>query len=692
MPACSTVVETALRRGFGLLVLQAGLLAGGAVAAPPAPVADPAWTVEADPVDPRHYAGITVANGALGLVSAPHPLRVDKLVVAGLYDQREADSHSTIVEGLNPANLYLEVEGQPVGDADTRHFRQSLEMKTGTLASAFDVGASLHVTQSLMALRQLPQSVLSTVELTARKDLRVTVTSAIEAPASLGSEQTRYTRMEHAHVLLPMLTASARTRDGGHRLAASNTFLFPDARGAEPAVVHDDTEAGRNRMRFTATLKAGQRYRFSVVSSVVSSREYANPVNEAERLTIYAMLQGEERLVREHRARWAELWRGDVVIAGDPVAQQSMRLALYHLYAFVREGSGFSLSPMGLSGTGYNGHVFWDTEMWMYPPLLVLHPEIARSLLEYRFARLDAARRNAFAHGYRGAMFPWESADDGSEDTPLWALTGPFQHHITGDVGWAFWKYYQVTGDKAWLRERGYPVLKEVADFWSSRVERNGPGRYDIRNVIGANEWQENIDNNAFTNGMAITVLGYATQAARELGLAPDPDWVQVAANIPILKFPDGTTRENASYRGEEIKQADVNLLAFPLEVVTDPAQIRKDLAFYERRMSPQGPAMGNSVLALLYAKLGEAAKAYAWFNQAYRPNRMPPFGVLSETPESANPYFATGAGGLLQTVMFGFGGLRIDDRGIVEGTPLLPAPWTSLRIERPGNERVRGP
>ena len=127
-------------------------------------------------------------------------------------------------------------------------------------------------------------------------------------------------------------------------------------------------------------------------------------------------------------------------------------------------------------------------------------------------------------------------------------------------------KYYQVTGDKEWLRDRGWPILKEVADFWTSRVERNGPGQYDIKNVIGANEWEENIDNNAFTNAIAIMTLGYATQAAEILGLTADPDWAHVAKNIPILKFEDGATRENATYNGVMIKQADVNLLSYPLQ------------------------------------------------------------------------------------------------------------------------------
>lgn len=154
-----------------------------------------------------------------------------------------------------------------------------------------------------------------------------------------------------------------------------------------------------------------------------------------------------------------------------------------------REGTAYSLSPMGLSGLGYNGHAFWDTEIWMYPALLLLQPKIAESLIEYRYQRLQAARHNAFSHGYKGAMYPWESAASGNEETPVWALSGPFEHHITADVAIAAWNYYLVTKDKEWLREKGYSILKETADFWASRVERNGPGKYDIKNVVAADEW-----------------------------------------------------------------------------------------------------------------------------------------------------------------------------------------------------------
>ncbi|MEZ4894276.1 MAG: hypothetical protein R2778_14830 [Saprospiraceae bacterium] len=440
--------------------------------------------------------------------------------------------------------------------------------------------------------------------------------------------------------------------------------------------------------KFYKKLKAGETYRFAVVGTLISSAHTVDAHNEAERLTIYAALERTERLLKRHREAWDNLWSSDITIEGDPEATRDVHSAMYHLYSFGREGTALSLSPMGLSGLGYNGHVFWDTELWMYPPMLLLHPEIARSFLEFRYQLLDQAKQNAFSHGYKGAMYPWESTTTGQEETPIWALTGPFQHHITGCVGWAAWQYFLVTRDTTWLRDRGWPMLKEIADFWASRVERNGKGHFDINNVIGANEWQENIDNNAFTNGMAITVLNYATEAAKTLGLSPDPDWLYVANNIPILQFPDGTTRENATYKGEIIKQADANLLSFPLKIRTSPAQVKQDLDYYQPRMSPEGPAMGNAILTVLAARDGDAERAHDLWVKSYKPNEVPPFGVLSETAGGTNPYFATGAGGFLQATIMGFGGLDIGPEGVQQLSTKLPKKWKSLTISGIGPEK----
>jgi trehalose/maltose hydrolase-like predicted phosphorylase len=442
-------------------------------------------------------------------------------------------------------------------------------------------------------------------------------------------------------------------------------------------------------MKFTRVIHAGETYSFSVAGSSITSAHHDDPLNEAERLTIFAKLEGRERLIRFHNLAWDELWKSDIGISGDPQSQQDVHSMLYHLYSFCREGTSYSLSPMGLSGLGYNGHVFWDADLWMYPAILVLHPEMARSLIEYRYKRLDAAKRNAFSHGYKGAMFPWESAETGVEETPVWALSGPFEHHITACVGIAAWEYFCVTQDKTWLREKGWPILSATADFWASRVERTSPGHYDIKNVVAADEWAENVDNDAFTNAAAKACLQDATEAAKILGLSPDPDWMQVAVNIPILQIGDGVTREHTAYNGEGIKQADVNLLAYPLKEITDPKQIRKDLQYYQQRIPESGtPAMTQAIFALLYSRLGDGEQAFKFFKDAYTPNLNPPFRVIAETRGGTNPYFATGAGGILQSLLMGFGGLDITPHGIMQVKSSLPAVWKSLTLSGVGIEK----
>ena len=646
------------------------------------------WQVPATDIDPNNYYGVTMANGIVGLVSSPEPMKVQDVVLNGAYDYYQRGRVSNILKTFNHVNMNLDIDGRRIGPNEIENYQQTLDMKTATFVTTFEVAGKAKVKTTMMSLRHLPYTALTMVEVTALDGIKITPMSVIEAPNHLNDVRNYYSEIDRPHVKIPLLTSVALSPSGRLKLAASNSFIFEEKHGEEPTLIHEDWDYNMHLAKFHKELGRGETYKFSVVASTVSSEQYEDPHNEAERLSIFAMLEGTDRLLQRHTAAWEELWEtGDIEVSGSTEVTRDIRFALYHLYSFARAGTAYSLSPMGLSGLGYNGHVFWDTELWMYPPLLMLQPEIAKSLLEYRYQRLEAAKQNAFAHGYDGAMYPWESAGDGSEDTPVWALTGPFQQHITATVAWAFWKYYEVTGDKEWLHTRGWPVLENAAKFWVSRVERNGPGQYDINNVIGANEWEENIDNNAFTNGMVITVLRYATEAAKALNIDPDPDWNHVADNIPILKFADGTTRENATYDGVMIKQADVNLLAYPLSIVHSEEQIRKDLKYYLPKLAPDGPAMGAAILAVLYNRLGDSDKAAEIFSGSYKNNEVPPFGVISEAAGGSNPYFATGAGGMLQAVINGFGGLDIGAEGITQQPTTLPKGWESLQIIGVGNE-----
>jgi trehalose/maltose hydrolase-like predicted phosphorylase len=643
------------------------------------------WKITATNFDPSNYYGITVANGMIGVVSSPEPFKVKDVVLAGAYDLYGRGRVSNFLKSFNLLNSYLEIDGKRIDAKSASNMKQELDMQHASFTTTFDYADKATVSYTYYSLRHLPFTVLMDITITPKKNINITGASVMEAPDALKDVQNYYNEIDRPHVTMSLLTSSAKSPTGKLLMCASNTFLFTEHHGSEPRVIHEMWDNNMHLLKFSKQLKAGETYRYSIAGSSITSAHHDDPLNEAERLTIYAKLEGRERLLQFHNKAWDELWSSRIIIDGDATAaqdQQDVNSMLYHLYSFTREGTALSPSPMGLSGLGYNGHVFWDTELWMYPALLVLKPELAKSMVEYRYQRLEGAKRNAFSKGFKGAMFPWESAETGVEETPVWALSGPFEHHITACVAIAAWNYYCVTQDKIWLREKGYPILSATADFWASRVERNGVGKYDIKNVVAADEWAENVDNNAFTNAAAKANLQFATEAAKLLGVVPNADWMNVANNIPVLKFPDGVTREHATYIGEGIKQADVNLLAYPLKEVKDAAAIRKDLEYYEQRVPNEGtPAMTQAVFTTLYARLGDATKAYHWFKDAYIPNLNPPFRVIAETKGGTNPYFATGAGGILQSVLMGFAGLEITPTGITQIKTVLPANWKSVTI-----------
>ena len=646
------------------------------------------WKIVADKIDPSNYYGETVANGVIGIVSSADPLKCKTVVLNGAYDQYGRGMVSNFLNSFNLVNMNLDIDGHRIGNGDATNMRQVLDMKHANFTTTFDYQDKATVSYTYYALRNLPYNVLVDVTITAKKDIEIIPASVMEAPDALRDVQNYFNQIDRPHVKISLLSSVAKSPTGKLTLASATTFLFDEPNGSEPALIHEMWDNNMHLVKFKKNLKAGTSYHFAIAGASITSAQDDDPWNEAQRYVIYAKLEGTKKLIQFHDDAWDKLWKSDIVINGDDASQRDVHSAMYHLYSFVRSGTAYSPSPMGLSGLGYNGHVFWDAEIWMYPALLVLHPDMAKSMMEYRFQRLKEAEHNAFAHGFKGAMYPWESAATGNEETPVWALSGPFEHHITADVAIAAWNYFAVTQDTAWLREKGFPMIKACADFWVSRVEKNGPGHYDIDNVVAADEWAENVDNNAFTNAAAKANLQYAAMAAKILRQPVDPDWTDVEKNIPILKLPNGVTSEYAGYDGIKIKQADVNLLAYPLKEITDPAQIKKDLEYYEARIGEGSPAMTQAIFTILYARLHDPAKAWNAFEKTYIPNKLPPFGVMAETAGGTNPYFATGAGGYLQSMLFGFGGLDITPKGIVQLKTSLPKQWKSLTLTDIGKDK----
>ena len=629
------------------------------------------------------YAPAPMANGCIGILPQKEPFAVEHVMLNHVFDAASPHVVSRVMRGINPFCLSMKIDNKKVDTSNISDWQQTIDMRRAVHQTSFHTLEKADVSYELCALRNLPYAGLIRVTVQACKDMLLEVRSGMGIPDDYSQSSIRYREMEADGNRMYMLESDATSRFGYRRVASTSSFLF---NGEQIKPMYD--EATRE-LFFSIQLKKGETFCFSLVGSVCSSRDFFDPYNEAERQVIYAVHEGEEALMQAHYRLWDELWQGDIRIEGDDDAQRIVRFALFNLYSSCRGGSRLSVPPMGFSFPPHSGHIFWDTELWMYPPMLLLNQDIARSMLDYRFDRLPAARKKALAYGYRGAMFPWESDDSGEEATPTHALTGPFEHHITADIGIACWNYYCVTRDMRWLQREGYPLLKEIADFWASRVTRNQDGSYSIHNVTGADEYANGVTDNAFTNGAASLALKYACQAAEICGEKVPEIWQEIGENIRILQFENGVTREHSTYKGEMIKQADANLLAYPLGVITDEYRQRQDLEYYAERIDQKdGPAMSYSVYCVQYARMGDADNAYEMFRRCYEPNLRKPFGVISETPTSNNPYFMTGAGGLLQAVLNGFCGLQITDEGIVQLPSALPSHWKRVTVTGVGSDK----
>ena len=639
-----------------------------------------------------NYTGIVVANGRIGVLPSEKPFKTKQIILNNVYEKASQLGVSKILEGMNFGNLDISIDDEMVDETNISNWKQTLNMKAGSFTTSFKFKDKATISYTFYALRNVPYSSYIDIKVEALQSLKIKAIGKIESNDLYKNPISTFRILKDLETTMPILQTVANTEFGRHTVATSATFIWHDINSTRehqrPELHHNKVSDLINQLSFEKSIKKNNTLEFAWTAAQCTTQDFDDPQNESERFVIFNLLTPKSDLLKQHFDLWANLWEGDIIIEGDLQTQQDVRLALYHLYAFGRGDSNLSIAPMGLSSQNYNGHIFWDTELWMYPPLLLLNQDIARSLVNYRSDRIKKAQEKAINFGYKGAMFPWESDDTGEEATPAWALTGTFEHHITADVGIAFWNYYRVTKDKKWLIERGYPMLKEVADYWVSRSTKNADNTYSIKNVVGANEDAPNVDDNAFTNGSAITALKYAVLAANELNIPANPMWQDVADHIKIHKFPDGTTMEHSKYAGENIKQADVNLLAFPLNVINDRETIIKDLKYYEPKIRIDGPTMGKSALAAIYARLGDANNAYRLFKESYVPNKRPPFGALSETATGHEPYFATGAGGMLQTILFGFGGLHLTDEGIVQKHPILPKEWKSLTLKGIGVDK----
>jgi trehalose/maltose hydrolase-like predicted phosphorylase len=452
--------------------------------------------------------------------------------------------------------------------------------------------------------------------------------------------------------------------------------------------IEKDTTKNGVSVNLNFVARKGIKYTFCKYIGIVSSRESAKFLTVAEKVASEAKSKGYDEILEQHERAWHKLWKTNVTIQGNPQLQKVIHSCMFYLLCSVREGSGFGIPPMGLSSDGYYGHIFWDSDTWMFPPLLLMHPEIAKSMVMFRYKSLPAAEANAKLNGYRGAMYPWESDENGDEACPKFAYQNAlYENHVTGDVAFAQWQYFLATEDTTWLKECGFPVIKETAEYWTTRATWDSvKRRYNINHVVSVDEGLIGVNNDAYTNLVAKRNLEIASKAASLLKERIDPKWDEIDSKLYIPY--DSVNHCYLTYEDAPPQSlgAVVPLLYYPLELNVPDNVKRNDLnnAFnYTLKVGGwNGVMMGITLYQNVAAEINDRELFDKFFKLSYKPYLRPPFNVLAETPQNMSTNFLTGAGGFLQQVLFGYTGLRITDAGLVNKyAPMLPEKVTKMTL-----------
>lgn len=676
-----------------------------------------AWHVEQegfDPVrEPQMESLFSTGNGYLGVRGAldtPPPGSQCDLFIAGIFDRKRADSPYSEIELLAPerANdsytelvplpfpfrLSVSLEGESLDFAGPhgRELRRTLDLRRGVLhiEALYESSGGRRT-----AIRTRRCASLADPHLLLQEALVSAENHWAEVALQASLEQTDPLAMRHPHL---------------ERLEHMTTPELELVRYTTRASGFDICIASR-----ISREPAGLRR----LVSVFTSRDGADP--RAAALTHLRSLDGKdfEALFAAHAQKWAEFWaKSDIRVPGRPAEEQALRFGSYHLRLPAGDDARVSIGARTLTGRAYEGHVFWDTEIFMLPFYMHTEPARARTLLLYRHHTLDGARRRAHALGYRGACFAWESTVTGEDHTPtkivlkstgkeIPIFTGTQQVHVTADIAYAVWRYWEATRDEDFLAGPGAEILFETARFWVSRVCR-GEHHHHIRGVVGPDEYHHTVNDNAYTNWMARFNLEQAAWAAQRFEVHPAEaqEWRALAgslycpapgsdgvieqfegffalADYPLPKGERFKAPVNRLFDWEEInrikllKQADVLMLPLLFPDAFSDEVVAANYGYYEP-LTDHGSSLSPAVHAAIAARIGLSEDARRYWKQSLW------LDLTNAMDNSMLGVHAAAMGGTWQALVFGFLGVRFTEAGPqldARAAQRLPAEWERVEL-----------
>jgi len=441
----------------------------------------------------------------------------------------------------------------------------------------------------------------------------------------------------------------------------------------------------------TADVRKGKTYTFTKYLAA-SRQDWGGDAQADLALATKARTTGFDKLLTRHIAAWHDLWKADIVVDRDEAVQRALHSDLYYILSNSTANTAWAMGACALT-PNYAGHVFWDSDSWVFPALLLLHPERAKSIVMFRNRTMQGARDRAAQYGAKGLMYPWESdPQKGIDVTPHFAYGVYREIHVNADIAIAQWQYWLATGDRAWLKQYGWPVIEGIATFWKSRVTYDkAKDRYEILHVTSPDEAYDDVPNDTFTNAAARKALEIATKAAGLVGAKADPAWAEIASKM-YIPFDEKAQRHydfDPSVPHDKITWFGSTLawLMYPnLDMPMSPEVRRNDFAYQLQALKSHGDSPNEMLMVMLTvgaAELGEAKAVGDWIHRNLVGYLKPPFNVRSETVDNNNGYILATSAGFLQSFIYGLSGLRIDDKGLdAEYAPILPPGWKSVTLK----------
>lgn len=654
---------------------------------------------------------MTTGNGYLG-VRAVHEEKYrnqDRVFfVRGIFDRTIGTEAAELVNLPDITEQELRINGEifSLNSPQVRDYQRSLDLSTGELNRSLkwqtEQGDWFKITNKrIVSQKNKEQIAFQLIVEPLSGSAEISIKTGIDGQVSNGGNQ-------------HLIERDIRVYDERLLVAEYETIESHLTVGLAMRLNKSGIISAKNRKILTNIQESCQKnnsFVFEKVAYIYSSLEADDPLESAKKAAAQEISY--EKIAKETKKSWHDFWSEHRVVVNSQNAfdQLALDFACYHLQIMTPDDSQFSVAAKGLTGEGYKGHVFWDTEIFILPFFLHNEPDTAKKLLKYRFFRLAGAKEKARQNNYRGALFPWESALTGYEETPKYAAinirTGKRQiissavaeHHIVADIAYAVMDLYQATADQDFMDNYGKELLKETALFWLSRgVEING--RIEIHDVIGPDEYTEHVNNNAYTNYLA----AYNVRSALEQqvgdeqlqeqfrrfldklylpnenadGLIPQDDTFLEKPVIDLSKYKEqaGNQLILTEYSRQEVidrqilKQADLVMLFYLQPDLFSFETIKQNLYYYEDR-TIHDSSLSKAIHAIVAARIHESEWAYEMFQAACRID-------LNDQPHTSDEGIHGAAlGAVWLTVIFGFAGIKKGD--VLEINPQLPNAWKQL-------------